>query len=114
MTTMTAHNTEPDYGTGHKSLGIYVTGFVLCIILTLIPFATVMYTSWSLDMKFAILFASALVQFFVQTVCFLRLNVQTLQGKMNVMSFAFAIVVLIVVVGGSVWIMWHLHYNMMH
>lgn len=114
MTTTTLQHAEPNYGVGDKSLIIYIIGFVLCILLTLIPFATVMYASWSLGIKMGILLVSAIAQFFVQVICFLRLNVQTLQGKMNVMSFIFAIIVLFVVVGGSVWIMWNLNYNMMH
>ena len=39
---------------------------------------------------------------------------QTEQGKLNVMSFMFTIVVLAVIIGGSLWIMFHLNYNMMH
>lgn len=109
-----AHGHEPDYGTGKKTLAVYVTGLVLCIILTLIPFAAVMSGKLSHSMTYAILLISALAQFFVQVICFLRLNTATQQGMINVLSFVFAIVVLMVVVGGSLWIMWHLNYNMMH
>ena len=93
---------------------VAVFGLFLCIILTLVPFGTVMYATWAHSTKIWILLLSALAQFFVQVICFLRLNTQTEQGQMNVMSFIFAIFVLLVIIGGSVWIMWHLNYNMMH
>ena len=33
---------QPDYGTGHKKLSIYIAGLISCIILTLISFWAVM------------------------------------------------------------------------
>ena len=108
------HDTEPDYGTGKKTFKMYVTGVLLCIVLTLIPFGVVMHGAMSRGAMFAVLFVSAIAQFFVQVVCFLRLNAGTEQSKMNLMSFIFAIVILAVIVGGSLWIMYHLNYNMMH
>ncbi len=114
----TEHNTtdlaHSDLGLGDKTLGIYLFGVVLCIILTLIPFSAVMYHYASRGTTIAILLVSALLQFFVQVTCFLRLNMKSLQAKYNVYAFVFAVVVLVVLIGGSMWIMWHLNYNMMH
>ena len=108
------HESEPDYGTGKKSFKVYMTGIVLCVILTLIPFAVVMHGALARGVMFAILFACAIAQFLVQVICFLRLNASTEQSKANLMSFIFTIVILAVIVGGSLWIMYHLNYNMMH
>ena len=109
------HTTAPDYGTGQKNLQVYVVGIVLCIILTLIPFYVIMHdTGMAHQSKFAIIMVSALLQFLVQVFCFLRLSGKTSQGRMNIMAFIFTIIVLIVVIGGSMWIMYHLNYNMMH
>ncbi len=108
------HAVESDYGTGKKTLKMYLTGFFLCVILTLIPFYAVIYKSLSHTQIFVIIFASAIIQFFVQVICFLRLNLQTDQGKLNALSFIFTIVVLGIIIGGSLWIMFHLNYNMMH
>ena len=108
------HISEPDYGTGKKTLAIYSLGVVLCIILTLIPFSVVMYHIGTHNERVIVLIVSAILQFLVQVVCFLRLNVKTLQGKTNVYAFIFSIIVLAVIIGGSLWIMWHLNYNMMH
>lgn len=105
---------EESYGTGKKKLSIYIIGMILCIILTLISFMTVMYSTLSHEAKLAIIFVSAIVQFVVQVVCFLRLNAKNEASRMNLMSFVFTIVILFVIVGGSLWIMWSLHYNMSH
>lgn len=105
---------DQDFGTGTKTFGIYLLGFVLCVILTLIPFLAVMHEVGSKMLLMEIIFVSAIIQFFVQVICFLRLNTATQQGQTNVMSFIFTGVVLVVLIGGSVWIMTSLNYFMMH
>lgn len=104
---------QPDFGTGQKKLGIYLIGFVSCVILTIISFWSVMSGAFSTLEVLFIIFISAFIQFVVQVVCFLRLNTQTEQAKTNVMSFIFTIVVLVSIVAGSLWIMWNLQYYMM-
>lgn len=105
---------EQTYGTGKKKLRIYVTGMVLCVILTLISFMTVMYTMLSKTVMLAIIFVSAFVQFIVQIIFFLRLNTKNEQSRMNLMSFVFTMVILVVLIGASLWILWTLRYRMMH
>ena len=111
---MSAILSEELYGTGKKKLSIYIVGIILCVILTLVSFMTVMYSIFSATTLVAIIFVSALIQFIVQVVCFLRLNAKNEQSRMNLMSFIFTIVILFVLIGGSLWIMWSLHYRMMH
>ena len=101
-------------GTGGKKLNIYLFGMVLCVILTLISFFTVLYSKLSVSMILAIIFVSAILQFIVQVVCFLRLNAKDEQSRMNLMSFIFMLVILFVLISGSLWIMWSLRYYMMH
>ena len=109
-----SHLTEPDYGIRQKTLGVYVFGVVLCIILTLIPFGVVMYNYGSHTFQYTVLGISAFLQFMVQVLCFLRLNGSTAQAKTNVAAFVFTIIVAVVVIAGSLWIMVNLNYNMMH
>lgn len=100
-------------GTSPKTLAAYVTGFVLCIILTLIAFALVgkqLLTGSDVYIALSIL---ALVQLFVQVICFLRLNASA-EGQWNLMPFLFALLVVMILVSGSLWIMYNLNYNMMH
>jgi len=105
-------NAEVKSGTSPKSLSSYVTGFILCIILTLIPFMVVGKHLLPHDWIYTILFLCAFVQLLVQVICFLRLNT-TKEGLENTLSFIFVIVVVFVLIGGSMWIMWHLNYDMM-
>lgn len=102
-----------DYGTGSKKLSIYLIGIFLCVIFTLIPFYLVMVPTFTRGLTFAVIYIFAVLQFFVQVTCFLRLNNHTEQSKMNVMTFLFTLLILVVVIGGSLWIMWNLDYNMM-
>lgn len=106
--------TEPDYGTGEKQLNIYIFGFIACIFLTLLSFWVVNATSLKSVDKFFILYFSAFFQFIIQLFCFIRLNTKTAQGRLNIMSFIFTIVVLITILAGTLWIMWNLNYNMVH
>lgn len=105
---------QSDLGMGKKSLGIYSLGVALCVVLTLIPFAAVDLKLFSHATTLLVIFIAAIAQFFVQVVCFLRLSFKTEQGRVNIFSFLFAGFVLFVIIGGSMWIMWHLNYNMMH
>ncbi|MBW5802511.1 cytochrome o ubiquinol oxidase subunit IV [Coxiella endosymbiont of Ornithodoros amblus] len=111
---MNAMLSEESYGTGKKKLSIYIVGMILCIILTLVSFMTVIYSIFSATALVSIIFVSALIQFIVQVVCFLRLNAKNEQSRMNLMSFIFTIMILFVLIGGSLWIMWSLHYRMIH
>ena len=112
---MNEHPTsEPDYGTGKKKFNVYFIGVVLCVVLTLIAFTAVISDKLSKSSIFAIIFSAAVLQFLVQVGCFLRLNAKTKQARVNLMCFLFTILILLVVIIGSLWIMWHLNYNMMH
>ena len=104
----------PDFGTLQKTLGVYLLGVVLSIVLTLIPFSVVMYHYGTHVAIISVVFVCAILQFLVQVLCFLRLNGSTPQSRTNVWAFVFTIIVAAVVIGGSLWIMVSLNYNMMH
>ncbi|MFW0086516.1 MAG: cytochrome o ubiquinol oxidase subunit IV [Coxiella-like endosymbiont] len=106
--------TENMYGTGKKKLSVYLLGVVLCVILTSISFLAVLYSNLSVSMILAIIFISAILQFIVQVVCFLRLNTKNEQSRMNLMSFIFMLVILFILISASLWIMWSLRYCMTH
>jgi cytochrome o ubiquinol oxidase subunit IV len=105
---------QPDYGTGHKKLSVYIAGLISCVVLTLIAFGAVMSQSFSYWATFTVIYVAALIQFFIQVICFLRLNTQTEQARTNVMAIVFTVVILLTIVAGSLWIMWSLNYYMMH
>ena len=111
---MSAILSEETYGTGKKKLSIYILGVVLCIFLTLVSFITVIYSTIATTTMLLIILISALMQFVVQVVCFLRLNVKNEQSRINLISFIFTIAIFSILIGGSLWIMWNLHYRMIH
>lgn len=106
--------TENMYGTGKKKLSVYLLGVVLCVILTSISFLTALYSNLSVSIILVIIFVSAILQFIVQVVCFLRLNTKNEQSRMNLMSFIFMLAILFILISASLWIMWSLRYYMMH
>jgi cytochrome o ubiquinol oxidase subunit IV len=104
---------DTEYGTSHKSLSSYLIGFILCIVLTLIPFFLVAHHSLPVAGLYVMLTVFAIAQLYVQVVFFLRLNASP-KGRWNLMSFFFAMMIVLILVLGSLWIMYNLNYNMMH
>lgn len=102
-----------EFGTGQKTLKAYIVGFALCILLTLVPFALIIKRSLSEQYLYIALAVFALVQLYVQVVFFLRLNTSS-KGRWNLMSFLFTILIIVCIVGGSLWIMHNLDYHMAH
>jgi cytochrome o ubiquinol oxidase operon protein cyoD len=96
----------------HGSLRGYLTGFVLSVILTAIPFWLVM--SGVLDSKVATTLAImtlAVVQITVHMVYFLHMNARS-EGGWSVMALMFTLMLVVIVLLGSLWIIYHLNANM--
>ncbi len=98
-----SHSTESG-GASHGSVKTYMTGFILSVILTVIPF-------WPAVILGSIL-AMAVVQILVHLVCFLHMNTKSDEGW-NMTAFIFTVLIIAILVVGSIWIMWNLNYNMM-
>lgn len=95
-----------------SKLKSYTIGFILSLLLTLIPYFAVTEKLWSGTALYAILAACAIAQVFVQLVFFLHLNHEK-RPHWQRMAFGFMTVVVIIVVFGSLWIMTNLDYHMM-
>lgn len=90
----------------HGSLRGYLTGFVLAAILTVIPFWLVMgHVIPSVGWTIFIVLALAVVQIIVHIVYFLHLDTRS-EGGWNMMAFIFSAVLVIIVLGASIWVMW--------
>lgn len=88
----------------------YVVGYLLSIILTLTSFMIVgdkLLNGWGLTM---VLTGFAVVQLVVQLVFFLHLDREQ-KPRWNLTVMLFAVLVLIIVVAGSLWIMKNLNYH---
>ena len=90
----------------------YIMGFILSVVLTLVPFWLVnaeMIHGWALIMVLA---SFAVAQLAVQLLLFLHLGHEA-KPRWNILALLFAILVVVIVVLGSIWIMYNLDYNMM-
>ena len=99
-------------GATNGSLRSYTTGLVLAFVLTAGPFWMVMSGAVSGPTAVAGVLAFALVQVVVHLMFFLHMNGSSDQ-RWNTMAFLFTVLIVAILVGGSIWIMYHLNYNMM-
>ena len=107
------HDPHDPSGAPHGTFRQYVTGFVLAVILTVIPFFLVMarpiespgYTA-------AIVLVCAVAQILVHMVFFLHMTPNAEDGWL-LLSTIFTIVFLVITLAGSIWIIFHLNTNMM-
>ncbi|MBN8923508.1 MAG: cytochrome o ubiquinol oxidase subunit IV [Rhodanobacter sp. 68-29] len=103
-----AHGHEPghDEHANHGTLRSYLTGFALAAILTVIPFWLVMGQVFANHwVTITIVLALAVVQIFVHIVYFLHLDARG-EGGWNLLSFVFTVVLVVIVLGASIWVMY--------
>ena len=106
-------NSTLTYGMGKKTLKSYIIGLVLSLIFTCISFYIVMNHVFSKSGLYLGVSVLAIAQLIAQVVFFLRMTHKK-DGNWNLMPFLFSIVIVSVLVGGSLWIMYNLNYNMVH
>jgi len=102
-----------EHQAAHGSYVSYIIGFALSVVLTLVAYFAIV-NDW-LSGNAALLFVAALavVQLLVQLLFFLHLG-QERGPRWNLMTFIYAGMVVVIVVIGSLWIMYNLNYNMVH
>ena len=106
-----AHSHD-SHDSSHGSVKSYAIGFILSVILTLIPFGLVMYPTLPKSITLMIVLAFAVIQVLVHLVYFLHLD-RSKEQRENVIAFVFAGLVILLLVGLSVWIMFSIHTFMM-
>ncbi|AOA57929.1 cytochrome o ubiquinol oxidase subunit IV [Acinetobacter larvae] len=100
-------------GASHGNTKQYTIGFILSVLLTVVPFYMVMNNdSFSRGAIVAAITITAVAQVLVQLVYFLHMNSSSEQ-RWNVIAFIYTILTVAVLLIGSVWIMNYLHSNMM-
>ena len=99
-------------GASHGNVQQYTIGFVLSVILTVIPFGMVMAGGFERGILIAVIAITAVAQILVQLIYFLHMNSSSEQ-RWNVIAFVYTILTIAILLVGSVWIMNYLHYNMM-
>jgi cytochrome o ubiquinol oxidase operon protein cyoD len=107
---MSAHSQTHEAG---GTLREYVTGFVLAVVLTAIPFWLVMgHEIPSSRVMAAVLLGFAAVQIVVHMVYFLHMNSKS-EGGWSLLALLFTIMLVVIALSGSLWVMYHLNTNMM-
>ena len=102
-----------DHDTLHITVRGYVTGFVLSVVLTAIPFWLVMGKVFANStITIFVILALAMIQIYVHMVFFLHMTSKA-EGGWTWMSLIFTLVLLVIALSGSLWIMYHLKANTM-
>lgn len=96
----------------HGSLKSYIIGFILSILLTVVPYFLVVNHVVSLEVTVGLVVVLGVLQLLVQLIFFLHLGMAPEQ-RSNLMSFIFTLLILLILVVGTLWIMYNMNYNMM-
>jgi cytochrome o ubiquinol oxidase subunit IV len=99
-------------GVSRGSLKSYLTGFILSLILTAVPFALVMSGALPAPATLIGIFSAGLVQILVHLHYFLHLDTSS-ASHWNLLALIFTLLIMVLFVGGTLWIMSSLHYRMM-
>lgn len=107
------HADDHDDGTPHSTFKGYMTGFILSVFLTAIPFWLVMTKTFDKPSTTAlVILAFAVVQIVVHMVYFLHMNTK-MEGGWSLLALVFTLVLVVITLSGSIWVMYHLNSNMM-
>ncbi len=89
-----------------------VLGFILSLLITLAAYRIVVYMQLEDGELMLTLYGLAVTQAVLQLVFNLHLGLES-KPHWNMTTFLFTVLVIIIVIGGSVWIMDNLNYNLM-
>ncbi|AMA71503.1 MULTISPECIES: cytochrome o ubiquinol oxidase subunit IV [Aneurinibacillus] len=88
----------------HGSTKAYIIGFILSIVLTIIPLVLVLNHMMSRTALFVTIMVMAVLQFAVQLFFFMHIR-EGEKPRYNVMALVLGIVFVVTIVAGSIWIM---------
>jgi len=104
---------DPHGGAAHGSRKGYWIGFLLSVLLTAPAFGLVM-SGVIADPRVTagIVMALAMVQIVVHMIYFLHMNTKSEAGW-TMMALIFTVIIVVIVISGSLWVMYHMNLNMM-
>jgi cytochrome o ubiquinol oxidase operon protein cyoD len=109
---MSAEIEHDDHAPSEGTRKSYITGFLLSVVLTAIPFYLVMTGVLSNVATSLIVIALAVIQIVVHMIYFLHMDAKS-EGGWNLMALIFTVVLVGITLTGSLWVMYHLVSNMM-
>ena len=107
---MSAHSIHEEES--HGSVGSYLVGFVLAVVLTAASFWLVLHGGFPRETALIGLGVLAVVQIVVHLVFFLHMNASSSQ-RWNVTAFAYTVLTVLIIVVGTLWVMHNVGMNMM-
>ncbi|WP_132251051.1 cytochrome o ubiquinol oxidase subunit IV [Methylobacterium segetis] len=100
-------------GGSHATFRGYMTGFVLSVILTAIPFWLVMADVLGDNRTTSlVIMAFAVVQIIVHMIYFLHMDTKS-EGGWTFLALIFTLTLVVITLIASLWVMYHLNANMM-
>lgn len=97
-----------EHDAGHGNLKQYVVGFILSVLLTVVPFGMVMQGGYDRALVLWTIAITATAQVLVQVIFFLHINTSAAQ-RWNLIAFLYTVLTVATVLIGSIWIMNYLH-----
>lgn len=107
------HGHPSDEGQAHGTTRDYMIGFAASVVLTAIPFWMAMTGPGVSPQIFGlIVMGFAAIQVVVHMIFFLHMNGRS-EGGWNMIALIFTAIICVIVLAGSLWVMFHLNTNMM-
>ena len=106
-----SHSPTSQSNREHGTMKSYVTGFILSLLFTFIPYYLVVKQNVSGSLLLATILGFAVMQMIIQITFFLHLG-RGPKPHWNLFFFISTVGIILVIVGGSIMIINNLHYNM--
>ena len=107
------HCTGQADSAGRGARGDYVRGFAMAAVLTAAAFTLVMsHALGNTPLTLAAVMGLAVAQVVVHMVFFLHMNSRS-EGGWNLLALLFTLLLVLIVLSGSLWVMYHLNAHMM-
>lgn len=102
---------DPHHG-WNASLKPQFIGFVLSFVLLIAMYRIVTFHHLSNGLLYTTIYGVAILQALIQLVFFMHLGLES-KPHWNSITFLFTLLVIILIIGGSLWIMNNINYNLM-
>ncbi|MGI9291368.1 MAG: cytochrome o ubiquinol oxidase subunit IV [Gammaproteobacteria bacterium] len=99
---------EPNF---EKEVRLYLIGFAMALVLTLVPFAMVAWGELPRAVALLVIGLCALIQIIVQFRYFLHIDLSR-QKREDLLLILFSVLLLVIMAGGTIWIMANLAHRM--
>jgi cytochrome o ubiquinol oxidase subunit IV len=101
-----------EHSEGHGTIKSYVAGFLISLCLTILAYFIAVKALFSGGLHYLSIAILGLVQAWVLAYLFLDVGKES-KPQWNLGVFLFTILITLIIVVGSIWIMYHLNYNLM-